>query len=279
MANWGNLGRSMLANRSASVVFAFFFLVSVSPVGAQIPTPSAAIQTASGRSPRPVMQPRAETGPASEGEGRPLVTFEDGQLSIAATNASLSEVLFAVRSATGADIDVPPNAASERVTAHLGPGPARKVLSDLLSWSEFDYIIEGSDEDVLAVHSITLMIRTKTGAPASGSTTPSPVRAASQPPPRPPEPEPAPAPEVAVVESHSDQTASTPAPAADLPTAPSNLQPRAAVANNDSVGSPSAASGGSKSPSEMIQELQQMYEQRRQMQQQQNQTGGRRTSP
>lgn len=140
---------------------------------------------------------------------QPRVTFENGLLSISANNSSLSDILVAVHSCTGADIDLPGSVSSERVTVQLGPGPARKVLSDLLGWSSYDYIIQGSPTDSLSVQSVTLMLRTKSvPAPA----TPTPEMANRRPyglPPRPaPEAIAAPAPtEVTDVQSAADQPA------------------------------------------------------------------------
>jgi hypothetical protein len=210
-----------------------------------------------------------------------LVSFEGGQLSVNATSVSLADVLFAVRSATGADIDIPMNASSERVTAQLGPGPARKILSDLLAWSSFDYIIQGSDDDPLAIQSITLMVRTKSAGPGSnGAVTASTVPRAGLP--TRPEPDGSAAPiaaptaaaEVAAaVDPRPDQPA---APAADNSDAPSNLQPKVQSPVSQPWGSGGASASG-KSPSDMIQELQQMYQQRRMLQEQQNQGAGQRS--
>ena len=60
-----------------------------------------------------------------------------------AENSTLADILRAVRTQTGAAIEVPPNA-TERVVAHLGPGPARDVLAALLNGSHFNYVMLGS---------------------------------------------------------------------------------------------------------------------------------------
>jgi hypothetical protein len=72
----------------------------------------------------------------------PQVSYQDKQLTIIAPNSTLADILRAVRKQTGADIEVP--AAPERVVTHLGPGPARDVLSDLLNGSRFNYVLLGS---------------------------------------------------------------------------------------------------------------------------------------
>ncbi|HTP68493.1 MAG TPA: hypothetical protein VMJ35_06275 [Dongiaceae bacterium] len=228
---------------------------------------------AKGRTPAPP-SPQGAARRVSSAVSPSLVAFEEGQLSINASNVSLAEVLFAVRSATGADIDIPVNANSERVTAQLGPGPARKVLSDLLGWSNFDYIIQGADDDPLAVHSITLMERIKGGANASGPISASLTgRTGSAAPPR-PDPEPAAASmnePGAAAESHQDQ----PAAAGDNLEAPPPAQPKGTNIPPTMPWGTGSAAG--KSPSDMAQELQQMYQQRRVMQEQQNQATGQRS--
>jgi hypothetical protein len=273
----------------AAALFLFVaVLLPSSKASAQEPGgagPGAPMQTAA-RGKVPPAPSAQQPGVSSRGSASGLVTFEEGQLSINATNVSLSEILFAVRAATGADIDVPMNASSERVTAQLGPGPARKVLADLLGWSSFDYIIQGADDDPLAVHSITLMVRVKTGAPGTSA-------AAASIEPRPgfqnrPEPANSPGTEGAMggsiepragfqnrpepANSPGTESAVDPsAAAADNPEPPPNSQPKVQTTPAQAW---SGSSGGTKAPSEMIQELQQMYQQRRLLQQQQNQAAG-----
>ena len=123
-----------------------FVLISAGTVLAQDQSgsqPNQPLQTAArSKVPAPGSQQQRAVGTTSGNPAQSLVAFEEGQLSINATDVSLADLLFAVRAATGADIDIPLKASSERVTAQLGPGPARKVLTDLLGWSSFDYIIE-----------------------------------------------------------------------------------------------------------------------------------------
>jgi hypothetical protein len=231
--------------------------------------PGAPMQTAArGKVPSPPSPSPQQPGISSHGSASGLVTFEDGQLSINASNVSISDILFAVRAATGADIDVPMNASSERATAQLGPGPARKVLADLLGWSSFDYIIQGADEDPLGVHSITLMVRAKTAAPGTSA-------AAASIEPRPgfqnrPEPDNSTATEAPVNETHPEPSAAAQDNLEPVPNSQPKIQTTPAQAWN-------GASGGSKAPADMIQELQQMYQQRRLLQEQQNQAAGQRS--
>ncbi len=66
----------------------------------------------------------------------PQVSYQNGQLTIVAPNSTLGDILRAVRKQTSADIEVPP--ATERVVTHLGPGPAREIVAELLNGSRFN---------------------------------------------------------------------------------------------------------------------------------------------
>ncbi len=76
-----------------------------------------------------------------------VVTYQNGQLTINTQDATLADILQAVRDRTGALIDVP-QGANERFTRHLGPGPVISVLGSLLNESSFNYLIEefGTDQ-------------------------------------------------------------------------------------------------------------------------------------
>jgi hypothetical protein len=89
--------------------------------------------------PPPAPPPTLEQMPALP----PKVRFSNGLLSIVAENSTLSDILRAVRTQTGAAVEIPPNA-TERVVTHLGPGPAREVLASLLNGSHFNYVMLGS---------------------------------------------------------------------------------------------------------------------------------------
>ena len=73
----------------------------------------------------------------------PKVNFADGLLTIVAENSTLGDVLRAVGTQTGAAIEMSTDA-PERVVTHLGPGPARDVITKLMSGSHFNYVILGS---------------------------------------------------------------------------------------------------------------------------------------
>jgi hypothetical protein len=79
--------------------------------------------------------------------GAPVVKYANGKLSIAAQNATMGDLLRALSSATGAVIDFPNEHAAERMSANIGPGTVRDVLSSLLNGSGFNYVILGSQNN------------------------------------------------------------------------------------------------------------------------------------
>jgi len=228
--------------------------------------------------------PQLPTAAAQATTKAPQVTYENGQLTIIAENAALSDVLKALRSALGADIDLPAGV-DQHIWVHLGPGPARRVLRDLLDSTEFNYVIQASETDADGILSVLLTQRSK----SSGPQTPGlPERAVNRLPRTSPDPKDATDSENPARESAAS---ADPAPAAS-PAAPAaspavaDASPAAADASPAAPASVSSAGlqytpGNSASaalspapltdPNQMIQTLQSMYEQRRQMQIQQNQ--------
>jgi hypothetical protein len=93
----------------------------------------------------------------------PKVTYQDGQLTIIAENSLLSEILSALRTAMGAEIDLPAGASSEHVWVSLGPGPARKVLSEMLSGTDLNFVIQGSTSDANGIQSVLLTPHSEAG--------------------------------------------------------------------------------------------------------------------
>jgi len=215
----------------------------------------------------------------------PEVIYEDGQLSINASNSTLGDILAAVRKVMGADIDMPPKASRERMAAKLGPGPAREVISSLLSWTDYNYLIQASDSDPDGVQSILLTARTKSPnanptraarVQASGAWAPQPRASART------------KEDAASDSSDDDQAAASPGPqsaTAAEQVAQGSSQPAAtpAVASASASAPPATAdsqeapaeiaqsskseTGDNQAPksSERIMQLQSLYEQRRQM--------------
>jgi hypothetical protein len=87
----------------------------------------------------------------------PQVSYQNSQLTIVAPNSTLGDILRAVRKQTGAEIDVP--SAPERVVTHLGPGPAREVLAELLNGSRFNYVLLGSAADDAQLTRVVLVAK------------------------------------------------------------------------------------------------------------------------
>jgi len=181
----------------------------------------------------------------------PQVTFENNQLTIVAPNSTLGDVLKAVRKQTGAEIEVP--AAPERVVTHLGPGPAREVLADLLNGSRFNYVLLGSPSDEAALTRVVLVAKSGVQDVAPNPALP------GAPPPQSQavvdQPEPEQAAEANEAEATDDNSNNADDNADQQPTEAEQTQPQ----EQNSV----------KTPQQMLQEMQQ-----RQMQMQQQQQPG-----
>jgi hypothetical protein len=104
--------------------------------------------------PAPALPLRPEQMPATP----PQVSFRSGRLAIVAQNSTLGDILRAVRNQTGAAVDVPGNA-TERVAGSFGPGPARDVLSSLLNGSHFNYVLLGSASNPDALEHVILIAK------------------------------------------------------------------------------------------------------------------------
>ena len=168
----------------------------------------------------------------------PQVSYQNSQLTIVAPNSTLGDILRAVHKQTGAEIDVP--AATERVVTHLGPGPAREVVAELLNGSRFNYVLLGSPADDSSLTRVLLVA--KTGADTA---------AAQQQPASKPQPPPEAEASEAAAAEETDAAADEAAAEAEQAAPPPDQQP------------------GVKSPQEMLQEMQQ-----RQLQLQQQQIPG-----
>lgn len=114
--------------------------------------------------PTPPPPPTPEQMPAQP----PQVSYLNGQLTIISQNSTLGDILSAVRNRTGAVIEIPPGAGSERVAGSMGPGPARDVLAHLLNGSRFDYVMIASPSDPSGVQRVILSPRS--GPSAAGNT-------------------------------------------------------------------------------------------------------------
>src|SRR5208337_182191 len=192
----------------------------------------------------------------------PQVTYNNGQLTIIAQNATLSQVLRAVQLQTGASIEMPSGASNERVVGQLGPGQPRDVLSSLLNGSKFNYIIMGVTGNPGAVQKVILT----TPKPASTVNT---AQNNAVPPPEEPQDEDysEPEPQPQAPPPSPPQVRHGPVMPGRLPEAinqPPQQQPTPDNSGDNSQ--PSVA----KTPEQLLQELQEMQQQQQQMQEQLN---------
>jgi hypothetical protein len=77
-------------------------------------------------------------------------------MTIHASNATLSEVLFEVQKQTGAEIAIPSGTEQDRVAADFGPAPATAVMQQLLNGAGLNFVVVGSETDPNALKSVIL---------------------------------------------------------------------------------------------------------------------------
>jgi hypothetical protein len=185
----------------------------------------------------------------------PQVTYENNQLTIVAPNSTLADILRAVRKQTGAEIEIP--SAPERVVTHLGPGPARAVVAELLNGSRFNYVILGSATDDSVLTRIVLVARSGQdslpGAPGAEGPQGITQAQAGAPPQGPPQDAQG---EDAADDNNADDSADQQGAEEQQPTPPPDQ--------------------GAKTPQQMLQEMQQRQ---MQLQQQQQQNPGQPLGP
>jgi hypothetical protein len=87
---------------------------------------------------------RASNGLAIQ--SRAGITYQNGLLTIDVHGATLAEVLRLVAQKTGAFIEIPPGAGLERIVEHVGPEPAKEVVSHLLNGSSYNFLFVNSPE-------------------------------------------------------------------------------------------------------------------------------------
>ena len=95
------------------------------------------------------------------------VEFTDGQLTVHANNATLSEVLFQIQKKTGAEIAIPSGTEQDRVAADFGPGTPSEVLSQLLNGSGLNFVVVGTESNPRILRSV-LLSRTNPETPSLG---------------------------------------------------------------------------------------------------------------
>ena len=187
----------------------------------------------------------------------PQVSFHNGLLTITAENSTLGDILRAVRNQTGAAVEVPANA-TERVAGNFGPGPARDVLSSLLNGSHFNYLLLGSATNPDALEHVILTVKSGTGTAAEPAAN-VPAETASATPPAP-----ADNPEMTSEDSPDQAQEATDIFAEDP-----------ATQSEDQSQNPfgQTAAGNTRTPEQMLQDLQRQQEMQQQIQQRQQQMG------
>ena len=253
-----------------------FQAVALHPSALSLQDSQAGTQSSSGTHGR---TPSVNSGNAGSA---PIVAYENGLLTIVAENVPLSDVMTALHNVMGTEIELPAGASDDRVWARLGPGPARKVLSDLLSNTDLNYIIQGSASDADGIQSVALTAHTVDVTPGQvGVSNPSAGRMDSRRQPRTdfaatetPDQE-VPASQEPAVPAVVPPAPAVPAVAAEL-TPPSSspvaVEPPSVSATAQSSVSDSFAHPGppaSLTQEQMSLQLMNMYQQRKQLQQSQ----------
>ena len=131
----------------------------------RIPAASSALLPQMQDSPAAAPTAAAPTHAAPVAQQHASVTYSNGQLTIDAENLTLAAVLKLVAEKTGAVIEVPPGAGTERIFDHIGPGRPEDVLASLLNGSAFDFVIVGSPQGTHEPTQVLLTLR-GTEAPA-----------------------------------------------------------------------------------------------------------------
>lgn len=216
------------------------------------------------------------SGTAPPSHPAPVVSYSGGQLHIDVLDWTLGDLLTKVAALTGAKLDLPAAASTERVaTVQLGPGSPRQILTALLNGSGFDYVILGSDTDPDNVQKVMLIVRGKGGGPApipGGETRSVFARHSrsdehSEPPPTAAQAHEQLLEASAAVQSSAAQSDTPPPPLAQ--SLAQRLKQDDSIVNRPGAMSPPATLNAQS----MSQQLQQMYQQRAQMVQQDRQTG------
>jgi hypothetical protein len=199
----------------------------------------------------------------------PQVSYRNGQLTISAPNSTLSSILRAVQLQTGASVDVPSSAGSERVAMQLGPARPRDVMNTLLHGSKFDYVILGVAGDPGAIQKVILTPKLAAGATSQASNGQQPVASDDS--------------DEGTAVADTGGESEYPGPAPEQPPQPPGAMRRPMGApggqqfqqqqSNDQTPMPFAQQNDPnvvKTPEQLMQELQQMQQQQQQYQDQMN---------
>ena len=120
--------------------------------------------------PAPAPAPVLPKRPAEMPPKPPKVTCRGDQITISADNSTLDAILAAVKGCTGAKIEIPDGASRVRSFEELGPGPVREVLDELLSGTQYNYVIQSSEANPAKVETVLMSMRTGDGdKPGAGA--------------------------------------------------------------------------------------------------------------
>jgi hypothetical protein len=197
----------------------------------------------------------------------PHVTYQNGLLTIDAKNSTLSQVLRSVQAQTGASIEMPSSASSDRVMMQLGPGRPRDVLNTLLNGSKFNYIILGMTENPGGVQKVILITRQNSSSAVNTAQNngPGPGQQQYQVPPDEPQDEEMPPPEPEA-ENQPEVQPVVPVPGRFRP----GQVPMRSPDSNEPPQDNGNQQSGVKTPEQLLLELQNMQQQQQQYQQQLN---------
>lgn len=102
---------------------------------------------------------------------RPIVTYQDHQLSVSAQNQTFADVLRIIAEKIGANIEIPAGTGLERIAEQAGPAPPKDVLEELLNGSHFNFVIM-SDPDTEEIQQVLLSSRDDSAIASPEITTP-----------------------------------------------------------------------------------------------------------
>jgi|HubBroStandDraft_6_1064221.scaffolds.fasta_scaffold22228_2 hypothetical protein len=233
--------------------------------------------------PAPAPAPEVPKRPAEMSPKPPKVTCRGDQISISADNSTLDAILAAVKGCTGAKIDIPNGAGAIRAFEDLGPGPVREVLDDLLSGTQYNYVIQSSAANPLKVEMVMMTMRTHdANAPApdlimtGGRKAWSHMQKFDKPDPNNPD-KPMDETESPAAEPTAPSDPVADANAGKTPEAAPEAVPAAVTAAiNNPIAPPVVDPGSAVDPSKAIEDrinsMQQLFNQRQQMMQKQGQT-------
>jgi hypothetical protein len=116
---------------------------------------------------QPSQQEAAAVGASREVAGVPsgqvVVAYENGELTIKSNGASLMEVLQAVCTHIGAELEAP-SMGDDVVVGVLGPGAVKDVLATMLTDSPYDFATAGSADDPSAILRIVILPKSAASA-------------------------------------------------------------------------------------------------------------------